>query len=249
VRVLVVLPTYEEAANIERMIKSVRTALPDAGILVVDDGSPDGTAEIAERVGADVGGVEVMRRTAKSGLGSAYRAGFAWGLDRGWNALVEMDCDFSHDPAALPDLVAPLRSGVDLSVGSRYVPGGEIPNWSLSRRLISRGGNIYADTLLGLGIKDSTSGFRAYRAEILRKIDLGAVKAEGYGFQIEMVHQVINQGGKVAEVPICFVDRVEGDSKMSTSIVVEAFLLVTLWSARKMARNARKIVSRRRAGA
>jgi dolichol-phosphate mannosyltransferase len=249
VRVLVVLPTYEEAANIERMIKSVRTALPDAGILVVDDGSPDGTAEIAERVGADVGGVEVMRRTAKSGLGSAYRAGFAWGLDRGWNALVEMDCDFSHDPAALPDLVAPLRSGVDLSVGSRYVPGGEIPNWSLSRRLISRGGNIYADTLLGLGIKDSTSGFRAYRAEILRKIDLGAVKAEGYGFQIEMVHQVINQGGKVAEVPICFVDRVEGESKMSTSIVVEAFLLVTLWSARKMARNARKIVSRRRAGA
>jgi dolichol-phosphate mannosyltransferase len=249
VRVLVVLPTYEEAANIERMIKSVRTALPDAGILVVDDGSPDGTAEIAELVGADVGGVEVMRRTAKSGLGSAYRAGFAWGLERGWEALVEMDCDFSHDPAALPDLVAPLGSGVDLSVGSRYVSGGEIPNWSWSRRLISRGGNIYADTLLGLGIKDSTSGFRAYRAEVLRRIDLKAVKAEGYGFQIEMVLQVINQGGRVAEVPICFVDRVEGESKMSTSIVVEAFFLVTLWSARKMTRNARKIVSRRRAGA
>src|ERR1700722_4272461 len=183
------LPTYEEAANIERMIKSVRTALPDAGILVVDDGSPDGTAGIAERVGAEVGGVEIMRRTEKSGLGSAYRAGFAWGLDRGWDALIEMDCDFSHDPAALPGLVAPLWSGVDLSVGSRYVPGGEIPDWSLARRLISRGGNIYADTPLGLGIKDSTSGFRAYRAEILRKIDLGGVRAEGYGFQIEMVLQ------------------------------------------------------------
>jgi dolichol-phosphate mannosyltransferase len=247
VKVLVVLPTYNEAANIERMIRSVRTALPDAGVLVVDDGSPDGTAGIAERVGAEVGGVEIMRRTEKSGLGSAYRAGFAWGLDRGWDALVEMDCDFSHDPAALPGLVAPLWSGVDLSVGSRYVPGGEIPDWSLARRLISRGGNIYADSLLGLGIKDSTSGFRAYRAEILRKMDLGAVKAEGYGFQIEMVLQVLDHGGRVAEVPICFVDRVEGDSKMSTSIVVEAFRLVTLWSAKKMVRNARRIVSRRRA--
>jgi dolichol-phosphate mannosyltransferase len=240
VKVLVVLPTYQEAENVERMLRSIRTALPDAGVLVVDDGSPDSTADIAERVASETGGIEILRRTAKSGLGSAYRAGFAWGLDRGWDALVEMDCDFSHDPAALPGLVAPLESGVDLSIGSRYVPGGEIPNWSLSRRLISRGGNVYADLLLGLRVKDSTAGFRAYRAEILRKIDFGAVRAEGYGFQIEMVLQVLEHGGKVAEVPISFVDRVEGTSKMSTSIVVEAFRLVTWWSVLRVVRGAKK---------
>ena len=242
-RVLVVLPTYNEAANIDRILESVKAALPDCGVLVVDDGSPDGTADIAERAGKELGGVDVLRRSAKSGLGSAYRAGFAWGLERGFDACVEMDSDFSHDPAALPDLVAPLSRGTDLSVGSRYVPGGQIPNWSLSRRLISRGGNIYADTLLGLGVKDSTSGFRAYRAEVLRKIDLATVKAEGYGFQIEMVRQVLSHGGKVTEVPICFVDRVEGQSKMSTAIVVEAFALVTWWAALRMARAGRRLKS------
>lgn len=229
-KVLVILPTYNEADNIERMLCSVRAALPDAGVLVVDDGSPDQTAALAERVAGEIGGVDVMRRSAKSGLGSAYRAGFKWGLERGFEALVEMDCDFSHDPGALPALVAPLAGGIDLSVGSRYVPGGEIPNWSFGRRFISRGGNIYAEVLLGLKVKDSTSGFRAYRAEILRKIDLGAVRAEGYGFQIEMVRQVLEHGGRVTEVPIRFVDRVEGLSKMSTSIVVEAFVLVTWWA-------------------
>jgi len=231
VKVLVILPTYNEADNIERMLCSVRAALPEAGVLVVDDGSPDKTAALAERVAGEIGGVHVLRRSAKSGLGSAYRAGFRWGLERGYEALVEMDCDFSHDPGALPSLVAPLADGIDLSVGSRYVPGGEIPNWSFGRRFISRGGNIYAEVLLGLRVKDSTSGFRAYRAEILRKIDLGAVRAEGYGFQIEMVRQVLEHGGRVTEVPICFVDRVEGLSKMSTAIVVEAFVLVTWWSA------------------
>jgi dolichol-phosphate mannosyltransferase len=231
VKVLVILPTYNEADNIERMLCSVRAALPEAGVLVVDDGSPDKTAALAERVAGEIGGVQVLRRSAKSGLGSAYRAGFRWGLERGYEALVEMDCDFSHDPGALPALVAPLADGIDLSVGSRYVPGGEIPNWSFGRRFISRGGNIYAEVLLGLRVKDSTSGFRAYRAEILRKIDLGAVRAEGYGFQIEMVRQVQEHGGRVTEVPICFVDRVEGLSKMSTAIVVEAFVLVTWWAA------------------
>jgi dolichol-phosphate mannosyltransferase len=231
VKVLVILPTYNEADNIERMLCSVRAALPEAGVLVVDDGSPDKTAALAERVAGEIGGVHVLRRSAKSGLGSAYRAGFRWGLERGYEALVEMDCDFSHDPGALPSLVAPLADGIDLSVGSRYVPGGEIPNWSFGRRFISRGGNIYAEVLLGLRVKDSTSGFRAYRAEILRKIDLGAVRAEGYGFQIEMVRQVLEHGGRVTEIPICFVDRVDGLSKMSTAIVIEAFVLVTWWSA------------------
>lgn len=240
-RVLVVLPTYNEAANIERMLCSVRSALPGAGVLVVDDGSPDGTADLAERVAGEIGGVQVLRRKAKAGLGSAYRAGFKWGLDRGWEVLVEMDCDFSHDPGALPALVAPLQNGFDLSLGSRYVSGGEIPNWSFGRRFISRGGNIYADVLLGLNVKDSTSGFRAYRAEILRKIDLDAVRAEGYGFQIEMVRQVLQHGGRIVEVPISFVDRVEGTSKMSTSIVVEAFVLVTWWAALRSAEAVRRL--------
>jgi len=241
VKTLVVLPTYNEAPNIERVLRAVRAALPEAGVLVVDDGSPDGTAAIAEAVATEIGGIDVMHRSAKSGLGSAYRAGFAWGLEHGWEAMVEMDSDFSHDPAALGDLVAPLEAGVDLSVGSRYVAGGEIPNWSIGRRLISRGGNLYADLLLGLGVKDSTSGFRAYRAQILSKIELSQVRAEGYGFQIEMVRRVIDHGGNIAEVPIRFVDRVEGTSKMSTWIVVEAFVLVTWWAAQRLGRVARRL--------
>jgi dolichol-phosphate mannosyltransferase len=242
VRVLVVLPTYNESENIERVLRAVRESLPDAGILVVDDGSPDGTDDIAERVGKEIGGVDLLRRGAKSGLGSAYRVGFGWGLERGWEAFVEMDSDLSHDPAALPSLVAPLELGVDLSVGSRYVPGGSIPNWRLHRRLLSRGGNLYASAVLGLGITDATSGFRAYRADILETIDLGRVKAEGYGFQIEMVHQVLEHGGRVSEVPIRFVDRVEGKSKMSMAIVVEALALVTWWGLERLGRR----VARRR---
>jgi dolichol-phosphate mannosyltransferase len=240
-KVLVVLPTYNEAENIERMLESVRSNLPDAGILVVDDGSPDGTADLAERQSEKLGSIDILRRHQKSGLGSAYRAGFAWGLERGWDAFVEMDSDFSHDPAALPGLVAPLSQGFDLSIGSRYVPGGEIPNWSLGRRLISRGGNIYADVLLGLKVKDSTAGFRAYRAEILRKIDLGEVRAEGYGFQIKMVRQVLEHGGRVTEVPIRFVDRIDGLSKMSTWIVVEAFTLVTWWAGQRVVRGIQRL--------
>jgi dolichol-phosphate mannosyltransferase len=233
------MPTYNEAENIHRVLRAVRTSLPDAGILVVDDGSPDGTADLAEQLGSELGGIDVLRRTAKSGLGSAYRAGFAWGLERGWDVLVEMDADLQHDPAALPHLVAPIADGVDLVVGSRYVPGGSIPKWRWHRRLVSRGGNIYAAALLGLGVKDSTSGFRAYGASILRAIDLGVVRAEGYGFQIEMVRQVLDHGGRVIEVPIRFVERSEGESKMSMRIVVEALTLVTWWAALRVLRSLR----------
>jgi len=235
VRVLIVLPTYNEAENIEHVLQRIRAAMPDAGVLVVDDGSPDGTADMAERLGTELGGISVLRRSAKSGLGSAYRAGFAWGLERGWEAFVEMDADLSHEPEALPDLVAPLSEGVDLVIGSRYVPGGSIPNWRWHRRVLSQGGNIYAAVLLGLHVTDSTSGFRAYRAEALRRIDLGGVRAEGYGFQIEMAYRVLEHGGMVTEVPIRFVDRVEGKSKMSMAIVVEALLLVTWWALKRMA--------------
>jgi len=177
-----------------------------------------------------------MRRPAKAGLGSAYRAGFAWGLEHGFEAFVEMDSDLSHDPDALPDLIAPLAEGVDLVVGSRYIPGGSIPNWRWHRRLLSESGNVYASLLLGLHVTDSTSGFRAYGADVLRRLDLNSIRADGYGFQIEMVHQVLEHGGSVTEVPIRFVDRVEGKSKMSGHIVVEALALVTWWAVVRAAR-------------
>jgi len=233
-RVLVVLPTYNESANIETVLRLTRQSLPDGGVLVVDDGSPDGTADIAERVGKEIGGIDVLRRTAKAGLGSAYRDGFRWGLEHHWDVLVEMDSDLSHDPAALPQVVGPLEDGFDLVVGSRYIPGGSIPNWQRSRFLLSRGGNAYAAIVLGLPVTDSTSGFRAYRAEMIRRLDLDRIKADGYGFQIEMCYQVITHGGRVTEVPIRFVDRVEGESKMSTHIVVEAFALVTWWGLQRL---------------
>jgi len=227
VRVLVVLPTYNERANIERILAAVRANLPAADVLVVDDSSPDGTAEAAEKAAAELGSIEVLVRPEKNGLGPAYRAGFAWGLERGYEAFVEMDSDFSHDPSALPELVAPIEAGADLVIGSRYIPGGSIPEWSASRRLLSRSGNIYANMLLGLGVEDSTAGFRVYGARILRAIDLDTVRADGYGFQIEMTYRARRAGAVICEVPIRFVDRVEGTSKMSTSTVSEALLLVT----------------------
>jgi dolichol-phosphate mannosyltransferase len=230
---LVVIPTYNESENIDRVLRRVRGALPDATVLVVDDGSPDGTGDIAEKVGAEIGNIEILRRAEKSGLGSAYRAGFRWGLDRGFDVCVEMDADLSHDPDALPDLVAPLDKGFELVIGSRYVPGGSIPNWAWHRRLLSRGGNVYASTLLGLGVTDSTAGFRAYSASVLNRIALDDIRAEGYGFQIEMTYQAKRAGAPIVEVPIRFVDRTEGESKMSTFIVVEALGLVTWWGIQR----------------
>jgi len=229
VRVLVVIPTYNESDNIDRVLRRVRSALPDATVLVVDDGSPDGTADLVDAVCGELGDVHVLRREAKSGLGSAYRAGFAWGLERGYEACVEMDADFSHDPAALAGLVAPLSKGYEVSIGSRYVPGGSIPNWSWSRHLLSWGGNRYASAVLGLGVADSTAGFRAYAATVLRRLDLEQIRAEGYGFQIEMTYRAKQAGAPITEVPIRFVDRVAGESKMSSAIVVEALGLVTWW--------------------
>lgn len=232
--VLVVLPTYNEAENIDRVLRRIRHSLAAATVLVVDDGSPDGTADIAERVGKELGNIEVLRRHEKSGLGSAYRAGFRWGLDRQFDACVEMDADLSHEPEALPDLVGALGSGCELAVGSRYVPGGVIPNWAWHRRLLSRGGNVYASALLDLGVADSTSGFRVYAASVLRRIDLDRIRADGYGFQIEMTYQAKQAGATVVEVPIRFIDRVDGQSKMSTYIVVEALGLVTWWGLQRL---------------
>ena len=243
-RVLVVLPTYNEAENIANILERVRSALPDASVLVVDDNSPDGTADLAEKTGERLGEIDVLRRPGKSGLGSAYRDGFRWGLERGYDALVEMDSDFSHDPDELPALVAPLSAGYDVVIGSRYVPGGSIPDWSLSRRLISRGGNVFAATMLGLGVKDSTSGFRAYSAGILRRIDLASIRAGSYGFQVEMTYRTLEAGARLREVPIRFVDRRLGTSKMSTYTVLEAFALVSWWGLQRALQQIRRLTRR-----
>ncbi|HEY6426745.1 MAG TPA: polyprenol monophosphomannose synthase [Acidimicrobiales bacterium] len=234
-RPLVVIPTYNESENVERMLQRIHECLPQAGVLVVDDGSPDGTAGIVKKVAAERGGVHILERASKSGLGSAYRAGFAWGLEHGYDAFVEIDADFSHDPAALPSVVAPLSQGYDVSIGSRYVEGGSIPNWAWHRHLLSRGGNLYASAMLGLGVADSTAGYRCYSAAILRRLDLERVRAEGYGFQIEMTYRAKQHGARITEVPISFVDREAGESKMSSFIVVEALALVTWWALGRLA--------------
>ena len=223
---LVVIPTFNEIATIEEVLRRTHEAGEAPDILVVDDGSPDGTADIAEKTGEIFGNITVMRRQRKAGLGDAYRAGFRWGLERGYEAFVEMDADLSHDPAVIPKLLA-LLAGNDLVIGSRYVPGGSVPRWGIHRRLISWAGNRYSSFALGVPVRDLTSGFRAYRADVLRRIDLESVRADGYGFQIEMAYLVSRGGGRIAETPICFADRKEGESKMSTSIALEALLLVT----------------------
>jgi len=240
VRPLVVIPTYNESENIERMLRRIRESLPEAGILVVDDGSPDGTGDLVKALTGDMSDVHLMSRTEKSGLGSAYRAGFAWGLEHGYDAMIEMDADFSHDPGALPSIVAPLSQGFDLSIGSRYVEGGTIPNWAWHRHLLSRGGNQYASAVLGLKVLDATAGFRAYSADILRSLDLDQVRAEGYGFQIEMTYRTKQHGGRITEVPITFVDRAAGESKMSSTIVFEALGLVTWWGMGRAIRGLRR---------
>ncbi len=231
-RTLVVLPTYQEAENIQNVIRLVREHLPDAHVLVVDDGSPDGTADLADDTAAELGQVEVLRRSGKQGLGSAYRAGFRHGLAQGFEAMVEMDSDLQHDPAALPWLLAPVADGAALTIGSRYIPGGSIPDWSWHRRMLSTWGNRYASAMLGLGVRDATSGYRAYTAEILSQIPLEQIRADGYGFQIEMAYQVEKLDGRIVEVPIAFGERRLGVSKMSSRIVVEALALVTWWSVR-----------------
>jgi glycosyltransferase involved in cell wall biosynthesis len=232
--VLVIIPTYQEAATIQETLLRVRASTPEADLLVVDDASPDGTADLAEAVGVAVGGVFVRRRPAKDGLGRAYAEGFRWGLARGYGVVVEMDADGSHDARALPRLLDRCREGADVVIGSRYVFGGSIPNWSWHRRALSRFGNSYASALLGLGVRDATSGFRAYRASLLRRLDLQLVQSGGYCFQVEMTYRAARAGATIAEVPIAFVDRVEGESKMSPGIVAEALWHVTRWGAARL---------------
>ena len=236
-RVLVVLPTYNEILNIDAMVRALREAVPAADILVVDDASPDGTADAVRRLADELGRINLLSRAAKSGLGSAYRAGFTWGLERGYDHFVEIDCDFSHDPAALVQLLA-LAESHDVVIGSRYIPGGSIPKWSLVRRLLSRVGNQYASLMLGLGVADSTAGYRVYSRRALEIIDFATVGADGYGFQIEMTYRARRGGASIIESPIAFRDRTKGESKMSGAIVLEALVLVTRWGAERLVRRA-----------
>ena len=229
---LVVIPTYQEADNISVVLARVRAAVPEAAVLVVDDGSPDGTADLAEAAGREVGRVNVLRRASKDGLGNAYRAGFALGIEQGHDVLVAMDADLSHDPADVPRLLAAVGAGAGLAIGSRYVPGGQTPHWPVHRRMLSRWGNRYAGLALRLQVHDATAGFRAYTAELLEAIDYQGTDAEGYAFQVEMTYRVSQSGHRIEEVPICFSDRVRGTSKMSGRIVAEAMSLVTWWAIR-----------------
>jgi dolichol-phosphate mannosyltransferase len=229
VRPLVVIPTYNEVHNVGEVVARTRAAAPAGHVLVVDDNSPDGTGDVVAALAADDHCVHLLRRPGKAGLGAAYRAGFAWGAAEGFDVMIEMDADLSHDPAALPTLLAGIDAGADLVIGSRYVTGGSIPDWAWHRKALSRWGNRYAAAMLRLAVADSTAGYRAYRATMLDKLDLSSVRADGYGFQIEMTYRTAGAGGQIVEVPIAFTDRTKGTSKMSGRIVVEALVLVTRW--------------------
>ena len=228
-RVTVVVPTYNEAGNIERLCREVRLAAPEADLLIVDDASPDGTADLAEKLNDTLGRIGVIRRSGKAGLGSAYRTGLRAAIDRGAEICVQMDADLSHDPAVLPALIANAQNGADLAIGSRYVPGGLTENWPWRRRWLSRWGNRYTAAVLRLPVRDCTSGFRAYRAAALQSINPESTTAEGYAFLTELVRKLIATGSTIVETPIVFRDRQFGTSKMSGRIIAESMLLVTKW--------------------
>jgi dolichol-phosphate mannosyltransferase len=228
-RALVCLPTYDERDNLGPILEAIHAAVSDVDVLVIDDDSPDGTGRLADELAARDPRVKVLHRRGKQGLGRAYLAGFAWALERGYGLVLEMDADFSHDPAYLPKLLAEAERA-DLVLGSRYVPGGGTVNWGLARRVISRGGSAYARAILGVPVRDLTGGFKCFRREVLEAIDLPTVECSGYAFQIELTFRALRRGFRVAEIPIVFADRRVGQSKMSRRIVLEAIRKV--WSMR-----------------
>ncbi len=233
-RCLIVVPTHQEAGNITTLLERVRDASPTADVVVVDDASTDGTRDLVRDLGKQLGRIELIERPEKLGLGSAYRAGFAHGLEHGYDILVEIDADLSHDPRYLPLMIDIASQGIDLVIGSRYVPGGSVVGWPRRRTWLSRWGNRYAAIVLGLAINDATSGFRVYRADGLRRIGLTETRADGYGFQIEMAYRAIRAGLGIVEVPIIFRDRVVGTSKMDRRVIFEAFGLVTRWGVTEL---------------
>jgi dolichol-phosphate mannosyltransferase len=237
-RVLVVVPTYNEAENLAPVVARMRAAVPEVDLLVVDDGSPDGTGEIADRLAAADPSVHVLHRTSKAGLGAAYIAGFRWALADGYDVMVEMDSDGSHAPEELPRLLTALHEA-DLVIGSRWVPGGQIRNWPLYRQIISIGGSTYARVLLRFPVRDSTSGYRAFRRQVLEELKLDEVASQGYCFQIDLAWKTWRSGFRVREVPITFTEREVGRSKMSRAIVIEALWRVAGWGLTSRSRSAR----------
>ena len=244
-RVVMVLPTYNEADNLEWIVGRLRAAAPAIDVLVVDDGSPDGTGAIADRIAAEDPQVGVVHRTEKQGLGAAYLHGFRVALDAGYDVIGEMDADGSHQPEELHKLLTALDDA-DLVIGSRWVPGGSVVNWPLRRELLSRGGNLYVRLLLGLPVKDATAGFRLFRRATLEKIDLASVQSTGYVFQTDMAYRTLQAGLKITEVPIEFVERVRGDSKMSGAVARESLQRITVWGLRERVRQARGLGRRLR---
>ena len=230
---MVVLPTYNEADNIVDFVHAVRSAAPSADILVVDDNSPDGTGLLAEQLAAADSSVSVLHRTAKAGLGAAYRHGFSVAFERGYDVIVSMDSDFSHDPAVIPVMIARIEQGADVVVGSRYVHGGGTIDWPLRRQVLSKWGNRYTGLVIGMKVRDCTSGFRAYRSSMLERARPGDTKAEGYAFLTELVYRLDRAGARVVETPIIFRDRERGVSKMSGRIIIESMLRVTTWGVRE----------------
>ena len=224
-RTLILIPTYNEIENLRPLLKETFSYAPETDVLIIDDNSPDGTGQLADQLCEENPHIHVMHRSGKLGLGTAYIAGFKYAIAHGYDAAFEMDADFSHDPRFLPDFLREIEHA-DLVIGSRYIPGGATPNWSLLRRFISGGGNIYARTMLNLPIHDATAGFRCYRREVLQSIDLDSVQSQGYAFQIELAYRTLLQGFKIVETPIVFMDRRIGKSKMSRAIFLEGFTYV-----------------------
>ncbi|WP_343074520.1 polyprenol monophosphomannose synthase [Nakamurella aerolata] len=233
--VLVVIPTYNEAENLPRIVERLRAAVPDADLLVVDDSSPDGTGEIADKLAGADDAVKVLHRAGKEGLGRAYIAGFRWGLNHGYDVLVEMDADGSHAPEQLPRLLGAGRYA-DLVIGSRYVPGGGLVNWPWQRELLSKAANLYVRMALGLPVRDATAGYRAYSAEVLRELDLDTIESHGYCFQVDLTMRTIDSGFGVTEVPITFTEREVGESKMSGGVISESFTKIGIWGVRRRLR-------------
>ena len=247
-RAVAIVPTYNEAENIEAIVRAIRKHAPDVGILVVDDSSPDGTGTLVRELQADdsISDLELLERTAKSGLGGAYRAGLRAAIDGGAEICIQIDADSSHDPVMIPALISAVEHGADLAIGSRYVPGGITENWPRKRRELSRWANRYAAGVLGLAVNDATAGYRAYRTDALVGLmDFETVRAEGYGFQVEMTHRLVRAGGKIVEIPITFRDRTQGVSKMSQGIIREGFVMVLqLWMKDRRGRRERRHVGR-----
>lgn len=245
-RILVIIPTYNERVALPSILQRVRASVPEAHILIVDDNSPDGTGVVADEWAVSDDLIHVMHRLGKEGLGAAYLAGFAWGLQHGYDVLVEMDADGSHQPEQLPRLLAALRDS-DLVLGSRWITGGATENWSPSRQALSRGGNLYTRAMLGVPIRDATGGYRAFRASTLRALDLHEVASQGYCFQVDLAWRAVQRGMRVREVPITFVERTSGASKMSRKIVAEALWRVTVWGIdARVTRIRERSMSRRR---